>query len=91
MQEMAMTSISPRYILKIVVRIDGETKDTGQEFFVPTSQPPPLPGDDIQIPDDVAEKNGMKSPNLKIISRKFSLKPLPIGITGLIFLVCEPL
>ena len=80
---------SPRYILKIILKDAAGIKDLDFEFNVPTTQPVPLPNDEIQIPKEVAERNQLKGNVLRVKERRFILDALPIGITGIIYLVVE--
>lgn len=84
-----MTENIPRYALKIIVIRNGQKMNIDFEFTVPTSQSAPMPGDEIQIPKSIAEAHSLKSTALKVVSRRFILDALPVGITGIIYLVSE--
>lgn len=86
-----MSHVSPRYILQIAVLVNGTIKDTKYQFSVPTSQPMPVVGDEVEIPKEILEAHGITANALRIVSRRFRLYQLEIGITGFVFLICEPL
>ncbi|WYD80967.1 MAG: hypothetical protein V8K32_00950 [Candidatus Electrothrix gigas] len=86
---MNQPQMNPRYTLKVIVETENGMNDIGFDFSVPTSQPMPLPGDEIQIPTQVAEEKKLGKDHFKVKRRRFILDALPIGITGMIYLVVE--
>jgi hypothetical protein len=78
----------PRYALRIVVRKDEKTVDTGLEFTAPTSQAMPNVGDELQMPQATADQHNLRSTALKVVKRQFLIGQLPVGFTGVAFLVC---
>ncbi|MCI5128809.1 MAG: hypothetical protein D3907_10000 [Candidatus Electrothrix sp. AUS3] len=86
---MNQPQMNPRYTLKVIVETEKGMNDTEFDFSVPTSQPMPLPGDEIEIPTQVAEEKQLGKNHFRVKRRRFILDALPIGITGMIYLVVE--
>ena len=58
------------YLVMVDVAIDDQLKQNIFAFKVPISQPLPLAGDFIQIPEETAQQEGVPLV-LKVLSRRF--------------------
>lgn len=63
------------YLMMVDVAIDGNLKQNVFAFKVPATQPLPLSGDLIQIPEAAAKQEGVPFV-LKVLSRRFILDDL---------------
>ena len=79
----------PKYILRFVAPTQNGTKVINYHVTVPSSQPMPVVGDEIELPKDAAKISGLTSPVLKVIARRFFMGQLPLAVSGMVFLFCD--
>ncbi len=75
----------------IVIIFKAVKKDEVINLDFQTSSPAdmaiPLPGDEVELPREVATKAGFSERVFKVISRRFLYHGLPEGITGAVALM----
>jgi hypothetical protein len=76
----------PKYILKFVAIKDNKPVEFNFTFTIPSVQQPPVPGDEIQLPEKITSVAGFTKTVFKIQSRRFLFDSLEPGIAGIIYL-----
>jgi len=76
----------PRHILIFLAIKDGNTIDLLFQINSPADMPIPLPGDEVDLPDEVATKAGFINSVFKVVSRRFLYRGLSAGIAGAVSL-----
>ena len=83
---MDQPQIIPRYLLKFVVIKDNKPVELKFTFTIPSVQQFPLPGDEVQLPQEMASSAGFDKTTFKVESRRFLFDPVPIGLAAVIYL-----
>jgi hypothetical protein len=86
-KEKKMTQMIARHIIifKVakkdeIINLDFQTNSTADMAI-------PFPGDEVELPQEVATKAGFSKKVFKVISRRFLYHGLPAGIAGAVVLI----
>lgn len=78
--------VIPQYVLKFVAIKNDKPVEFNFKVTIPCIQQPPLPGDEVQLPQQMASSAGFGKNTFKVESRRFLFDSIEPGTAATIYL-----